>query len=63
MFQISGVSDGTWPIDLTNEQFRDLCYAYEEIANKIPQLRLVDSYDPNVWAKYFNSNGDPLINI
>ena len=43
-----------------NDQFVDLCLAFEEIASEIPQLRLVDTYSAKPWLKYFDENGEPL---
>ncbi|XP_076799656.1 dimethyladenosine transferase 1, mitochondrial-like isoform X2 [Clavelina lepadiformis] len=64
IFQISGVTPSTRAYMLDNLHFRDLCYAYEDIAKRIPQLKLVDTFDPNMWSKtYFDKDGNPRNNI
>ena len=59
MLRLSGVDPRKSSVLLTNDHFRDLCNAFEEIANKIPQLRLVDTYDPKKWLQHFDENGNP----
>jgi len=56
----SGVDSKATSIQLDNLHYRDLAYAFEEIAKKIPQLKLVDTYDKKKWLKYFDKNGEPL---
>nr|XP_002130387.1 dimethyladenosine transferase 1, mitochondrial-like [Ciona intestinalis] len=59
IFRKSGVDPLTRSNELENLHFRDLCYAYEEIADRIPNLRKVDTYGENEWSKtYFDANGN-----
>ena len=60
VFRISGVSPNAQSTKLENEELRDLCYAFDEIATRIPQLRLVDTYDPKVWRRHFDEQGNPI---
>lgn len=60
IFRLSSVNPSTPGYKLDNLHFRDLCYAYETIATRIPQLRLVDTYSPKHWLKYFDADGNPL---
>uniref|UniRef100_H2YRF1 rRNA adenine N(6)-methyltransferase n=1 Tax=Ciona savignyi TaxID=51511 RepID=H2YRF1_CIOSA len=60
IFRKSGVHPKLRSFELESSHFRDLCYAYDEIANRIPQLRKVDTYDDRQWSKkYFDEDGNP----
>lgn len=61
MFRISGVFPQSQSTKLENHHFRDLCYAFDEISQRIPQLKLVDTYDPKVWKKHFDEQGNPIL--
>lgn len=58
--KVAGVNPEERPFALDNMHFRDLSYAYCEIATKIPELNLLDTYSPKEWLKFFNEDGEPL---
>lgn len=60
MFRLASVDKETPGANLENNHFRDLYFAYEEIASRIPQLRDVDGYGDSVWLKKFDDTGEPL---
>ena len=60
VLKLSGIDGKICGFQLDNLHFRDLCYAYESIAKRIPQIRKVDAFDQKSWLKFFDKNGDPI---
>lgn len=60
ILKISGVDPKLRPTSLYMEHFRDLCYAFQEICVRIPQLAMIDTYEKKRWLKYFDESGDPI---
>nr|XP_039269586.1 dimethyladenosine transferase 1, mitochondrial-like [Styela clava] len=63
MIRISGVNPLERPFNLYMAHFRDLCYAYQEICDRIPNIALVDTYHNKEWLKYFDESGEPLNDV